>query len=57
VTDVWMVFTIVAFFGAAALLVRGLGRVIADDGTELDDESDAEDGAPAQSMLEAGRRP
>ncbi len=52
-TDVWMVFTILAFFCAAALLVRGLGRIIADSGSELDDDSDAD----TDSMLEAGRRP
>jgi Na+-transporting methylmalonyl-CoA/oxaloacetate decarboxylase gamma subunit len=47
VTDVRMVFTILAFFGAAALLVRGLGRVVADSASELDEESDAEAGDPA----------
>ncbi len=52
-----MVVTILAFFGAAALLVRGLGRVIADSASELDDESDAGAGEPADSMLESGRRP
>jgi hypothetical protein len=52
VTDVWMVFTILAFFGAAALLVRGLGRVVADSASELDDESEAVEPEAA----EAGER-
>jgi hypothetical protein len=50
-TDVWMVFTILAFFGAAALLVRGLGPVVADSASELDDESDAEAGEPEAAAV------
>jgi hypothetical protein len=58
--DVLMVLTIIAFFAAAAVLVRGLGRIIADAdsdaeaGGDADGGSDAEIGTPG-SMAEPGR--
>jgi hypothetical protein len=52
--DVLLIATIVAFFLLAALLVRGLGRVIAGSPDAADD-AEADLGAP-EHALEPGRR-
>jgi hypothetical protein len=57
-TDVILVATIVAFFAAAALLVRALGHVVADSAEELGPEDYPHENAdPAESVRvnEAGR--
>jgi len=54
-TDVILVATIIAFFAAAALLVRALGGVVADSADEAggDDLADVE--LPQEREHEAGR--
>jgi hypothetical protein len=52
-TDVILIATIVVFFFAAALLVRALGRVVADSVDDAGPE-EPEDAAPAQEH-KAGR--
>jgi hypothetical protein len=54
-TDVVMIATIVAFFVAAALLVRALDRMIAHSGAEADLDEDPDPAAAARDP-EPGRR-
>jgi hypothetical protein len=56
VTDVILIATILAFFLAAAQLVRALGRVIADSGDDAGPEDDAGPDADAsEHELQGGR--
>jgi len=53
--DIILIATIVAFFLAAALLVRALGRVIADSGDITDRDAADDEPEVSEQGLGAGR--
>jgi len=53
--DISVIATIVAFFLAAALLVRALGRVIADSGDITDRDDAGDEPEVSEQGLGAGR--